>query len=562
MTWQKRALAYIDLIPELAYASRFYSRMLQPLRLFPAVSLPDGTYEPITEGLPVEALSRLRGKDGTPRLIQGNYGRLMFATGEGTLLGIKLESDEESWSFVWNEEVEVNYAKEGQVKEIIHFPYGKGKKSTTYGPLEARAYRLWTPHPRLSGEADSPMRSVLEIAEELIILTAAVRATATSRIVNGIMVLPSEMAPTPPEPTGDEDGEQDTFMEEFLTHVEAQIENAGSASAASPWFLWAGYEFIDRARMIWTHDTQNDYMEQNLRKEAVERMARGMDFPAEYLMGLANANHWAAKQILDDMWRTHGSIVAGQYVGDLTDAYLRPILDDADYPDYRSVVVRYDESAVVVPPDQSADADSARDRGDIGGRGYRLMKNIPEDYKPTKEEHDEWLAIKMRDPALLGVNAPVVAPPDPRDGPPEPGPEGDSGRKTRVVNASIEMGAAISALARCREIAGVRLRKKERLCPDCFQHLNGAPDENVAAALGPEVIEKLAANPATLVLGGADTFRKVLSSLGYSSTQSADIAETLESYAARTLFKTNHLSLPGGFGAHFERAKEAADVGN
>ena len=36
MPWQNRALFYTDAIGELHYASQFYSRMLQRLRIFPA----------------------------------------------------------------------------------------------------------------------------------------------------------------------------------------------------------------------------------------------------------------------------------------------------------------------------------------------------------------------------------------------------------------------------------------------------------------------------------------------------------------------------------------------
>ena len=68
-----------------------------------------------------------------------------------------------------------------------------------------------------------------------------------------------------------------------------------------------------------------------MRKEAIDRMARGLDYPPEVLTGFSSANHWAAKQIFDDMWRSHGAAVADQFTGDINDAYLRPGLRDAGY---------------------------------------------------------------------------------------------------------------------------------------------------------------------------------------------------------------------------------------
>lgn len=563
LPWQKRALTYLDLVPELSFASRFYSKMLRPLRIYPGILLPDGTIDPIRDGLPVEMLNRLKGKDGTSKQILGSYGKLMFCTGEGVLLGLKIDTPDEYWSFVWTEEVEVETTGIGtndmRVLKVIHKPTGN-VEPIEYGPDEARVYKMWTPHPRLSGQADSPMRSVLEIAEELIALTAAVRSTATSRTVSGLLLMPSEMAPPPAEVTGDEDEQTDVFVDEMLQHLESQIEDAGSASASSPWVIWGAYELIDKIRMVQLHDPQTDYMERDLRKEAVERMARGMDFPAEYLMGLSTANHWAAKQILDDMWRSHGVGIADQFTGDLNDAYLRKGLREAGYENWQNVVVAYDESAVVVPADQSADADAAHDRGEINGVGYRKLKNIPEIYKPSKEEHDEWLAIKLKNSGIIGIEQPSSAPPDPSQGPPSPGPEGDSGRRTRVVAASVELGAAEMALARCRELAGMRIKQKEKSCPEYFVGINGQPNSTILAEIGPEILDRLSITALQLVQGGADQLKTVLPAWGYTETEATKLQALVESYAARTLFKAGHPTLPSGFAAQFERAKEDSDV--
>jgi hypothetical protein len=569
MDWQRRALAYIDIVPELSYSSRFYARMLRGLRIFPATMAEDGQLDPITSGEPVEILSRLKAKDGTMKPILGNYGRLMFSTGSGNLLGVDLDTDDESWMFVWDDEVKVETNNDGTVQNITWMPVSQSD-GVEYKPDQARIYRMWSPHPRRSGEADSPMRSVLEIAEELVILTAAVRATAVSRTVHGLLLMPSEMAPLPAEDTGDEDPQGDPFVDEMLEHLETQVEDAGSAAAASPWVVWGAYEMLDSIRRVDLHDPQTDYMERDLRTEAINRMARGLDFPPEVLTGLSSANHWAAKQILDDMWRSHGSAVADQFAGDINDAYLRPALRAADYSGWENVVVGYDESRVVIPPDQSQDADAAHDRGAISNAGYRKLKNIPEAFEPSQEEHDEWLAIKLRNPALIGEEQ-AEADSDPSDGPPPPGREGDSGRDTRVVRAAaaggeqiaLELGAAELALARCRELAGIRIRQKEKLCPECLSDVNGKPNALLASALGPETLEqKFSLTPQQLVKGGADTLRSLLCEWGYATVQASAVAEMVESYAARTIFKIEHPTLPSGFVTQFERAKEASYVGD
>lgn len=572
MDWQRRALTYIDIVPELSYSSRFYSRMLRALRVYPAVLEDDGKTTPITEGLPVDTLNRLRGKDGTMKPILGSFGRLMFATGEGNLLGVNIDTPEEYWLFAWLDEIVVEMQGES-VKKILWTPV-YGGPTREFSSSEAQVYRFWTPHPRRSGEADSPMRSVLEIAEELIILTTAVRSTATSRTLNGLLLMPSEMAPLPAEPLGDEDPEADPFVDEMLSHLESQLEDVGSAASSAPWVLWGAYELLDKIRRVDLHDPQTDYMEKDLRNEAIDRLAHGLDYPPEVLKGLSSANHWAAKQIFDDMWRSHGAPIADQFVGDLNEVYLRPTLKAADYPGWENVIVAYDESKVVLPPDQSADADAAFDRGAISNKGYRALKNIPEDYAPSQEEHDEYLAVKLKDPAIAGLEASTPTPPaapGQTDTPPPPGPEGDSGRKTRVVDASmtLEVGAATMALTRCRELAGIRIKQREKSpgagrTPEAYAEIlaeiNGQPNWSIAAFLGAEKVEILKLTPAQLVKGGADTLKTLLEEWGYGFTQSKAIAEMVESYAARTLFKAGHPTLPSGFAAQFERAREASNV--
>jgi hypothetical protein len=517
----------------------------------------------IRDGLPVEVLNRIRDPGGGKSQLLWGYGRLMFITGEGLLFGRDLETERERWSFVWNGEVDVETDSQGRPRKYTHKL--SGQTTREYSPEEAVVYRMWTPSPERSYEAESPMRAALEIAEELIGLTKAVRATTVSRLTNGLLFLPTEIAPPPAEAGADEDPYSDPWSEDFLDHIITQIEEPGTAKAAAPLVSWVMGEHIDKIKWIKTHDPTTDYMEKDLRKEAIDRLAYGLDMPPEALKGLGNSNHWASMQILGDMWKSHGAPIAQQFCDELGAAYLQPALRDADYPDWQQVVVDYDASAVVVKPDRSDDADTAAKLGMIGGRGYRIMKNIPDEWKPTDKERKELLEVlgrgtprgegpQEREPRRNGGDPAV-------DGPKEPGPEGDSGRRTRVVTSSAEsyeaMGAAMMALARCRELAGIRLYQKHRNCPDCFDKADGQPHALVASIVGPEVVKHLGWEPLRLVRGGTDTFKDMLVYWGYTLKQSDAICEMIEAFAARTLYDERLPQLPVGFATHLDRAKEA-----
>lgn len=556
MPWQNRALEYIDIVPELNFSSRFYSRMLKQLRIFPATLDDSGQKTEIKGGPPLEVLNRIQDPGGGRSQLLGSYGRLMFTTGEGILFGRELNTDQERWSFVWNGEIKVETTSGGQTRKIIHLR-GPGEERE-YEPDQAVCYRMWTPHPRRSYEAESPMRAALEIAEELIILTKSVRSTATSRLVNGLLFLPQEISPPPEEPLGNEDPQNDPWASDFVEHVSTQIEHPGTAEAQAPLISWVAGEYISMIRWIQIHDPQTDYMERDLRKEAIERLAYGLDMPPEALKGLGSTNHWAAMQILGDMWKSHGAPLAEQFCDELAAAYLQPALREMDYAGWQNTVVGYDASQVVVKADRSDDADSAAKLAMVSPKGYRLMKNIPEDYAPTEKERKELLEALGR-----GQQRQQQQPQNGRDpaadGPPLPGPEGDSGRRTRVVTSAAEaVGATMMALARCRELAGVRIRQKERQCPECVAPAIGQPPALVASIVGPGTLERLDLNPTNLVRGGADTLREVLIGWGYDKTQSHEISKMVESFAARTLFDERQPPLPAGLVTQLEKAKEAA----
>lgn len=571
LSWQKRALDYVDLIPELNYASRFYSRMLKRITIFPAIRGSDDKVDPITEGLPVDLLDRIQDAGGGRSQLQGQYGRLQFITGEGYLFGRDLDQDTERWSFVWSDEIQLD---DGAItwKPV---PSVEGIK---FSPGEAVAYRMWTPHPARSGEADSPMHSILEVAEELYVLTKAVRSTAVSRMVNGLLKVPTELSFGAAEAIGDEDPENNPFLADLIEHITGVIENAGSPEAAAPFIAEAAAEFLAGLEWIPLHDAQTDYMERTLREEAIKRCAYGLDMPPEVLLGLADANHWTGRQITHDMWRSHGAPIAEQLCDDLSEAYLRPALRQEGFPDWQKVVVSYDDADVVVSPDRSEDADAAFDRvGALGETGYRKLKGIPEAMAPDEDERQLQIALKMRQPALLPEKflpngqipepvrqtGPPADPQDQRDaeeGPPPPGPNGVSRPEARTASARIA-GAAEMAIIRCRELAGARIRTRQQANPDFQQLADGHPNSMVASLIGPEALAKMnVPEPMKLVNGGSEGFCSFLIEEGFSEGQAQGLSEMVLVYAAKTLFEPMRPPIPSGFIAQVERAQEVSTV--
>lgn len=563
LDWQDQCFLRAKNIPELNYASRFYSRMLKRLRIIPGMRDEQDRVEPITSGAAVEILDRIQDPGGGRSQILGQYGRLMFIVGEGYLFGRDLNTDNERWAFVSGREVERSD------NEILWRPTEQGEAKRYVAGRSAELYRMWSPDPERSGDPESPMRSVLEIAEELSILTKTVKATALSRMLAGLLKIPSEISFGPDEPGTDDDPEMHPIMRDLIEHATGVVENIGMPEALAPWLIEGAAEFLDKLEWLPMHDAEKDYMEKDLRFEAVKRMATGLDMPAELLLGLADANHWGARQIMHAAWQSHGAGIAEQFCDDLAEAYLRPALREEGFSDWKRIVITYDDADVVVSPDRSEDAHKVFGNLGIGWEGYRKQTGTPEAFAPNDEEMKIMLAIRMREPAFLkgtkfeieelaplpGPRGPAPDPSnngdaDPQDGPPRPGPSGVSRRESRSLALR---GAAELAMLRCRSLAGSRLRSKK---------LNGyAEVQNVhlAAALGHAMLAELEMpDPQILVNGGATDFVELCVEWGVDRIQALSMAQMIEVYSARTLCDEGLPPFPSGLEAAIERAHEVS----
>jgi hypothetical protein len=480
--------------------------------------------------------------------VQYDYGTLMFLTGEGVLFGY---DEGTRWKFLWKEEVRQHPTVPGLWERINYMQQPTGE----VGP----AYRLWAPHPRWSDLATSPMQACQEICELILLLTMQTRATTVSRMTNGLFVIPQEASFAPVTVGLDEDPAQNPFLSDFYEHAQNQIENPGTAAAALPFFAEVPSEFADAFKWIKTHDPATDYLELEQLKEQIRRLALSLDMSPEDLLGYGESNHWSARQVQLDRWRMFGYNKAELWATSVCDAYLRPALEDEGYGEVpiSEVVIAFDDSQVVISPDRTEDALKAHNQGLINGKAARTALGWAEKDEMTGDEREEFLALKLRDPALMGDE---FMPPErgpmpsrngdtnPLDGPPEPGAtNGVSRQETRTASARV-LGAAELALHRCRELAGVRVRHK---CPDCG---DGQPLSLVAAALG----EQEAGDPVSLVRGGTDGLRSFLTEQGMDGDNAGALCKQLEVFAARTLYEPRCPDLPSGFVAATNKALEVS----
>lgn len=593
--WQVRAMGYYDIVGPLKYAAQFYSRALAQLELF-AGEIDEKTGEVVRTKNPVviDALARIKDPGGTGRTgLLANYGRLIFLVGEAYLLvTINPRTKLEQWEMLSTDEVRLldglyTRFKAPQLPANQFYP----APDDQFEPLDAKsavAYRIWKRHPRWSQLADSSVMACLDILEEYVLLTQAVRARARSRLAgSGVLFIDDRITTTPAEAAPDEDPQEDPFLADLTEAMTKPIINEGTAGAVVPLVARVrvpeGMKLSDLVYHLQIIDPTQVYPETGLRDECIRRLAVSLDMPPEVLLGLGDVNHWSAWNIDEITWKYHLQPVADSLVQDLTDAYLSPYLMEQSVADWEKYVIAYDASAVINHPDRTKDAKDAHDRGVIGDEALRGVLDFGDNDAPTEEERNRWLGIKLRDPSLAVYGVPSLRQnselePD-SDTLISPGPDGGTtgdggdsaadvektppvpkddpaGVDNAVVASALKaqtvmvQGAAQLALLRARESAGSRLRTLARRDDETLALIEGVAARDVAATLGRTRVRNLPNVPSEMALvGGARTL--ILDALRvFGITDDGvqtSIADTIEKHAARTLYDLKPQLMPDSF---------------
>lgn len=548
--WQARAWLYYDTVGEYREASQFYSRSLAPLRLYVAkwddtqndwveIKSDDPGYTE-QDGQVLGLWDRVQDPGGGRSQLLGNYGRQRFVAGESylTVTGADDPAEPEVWEMLSTDELipegdgwrrRYRPGEDTKVKEAA-------EDTTVPMPDQAVVYRMWRPHPRFSRLADSPTRAVLDVAEELVMLTAAIRARARSRLAGaGLLLIPDDVdfeeeQDEDQQQADQTDAEQGPFERMLTAAMTTAIEDQGDASAVVPVTAFVPADSIDKWRLIDFGQGSNAYPEVKLRDEAVTRLARGLDMPVEILLGLAQANHWTGWMIHRQTWQVHVQPVAEEMVDDFTGIYLRPAIAAAGIA-VESVKYRiwYDESKVVTNPDRSRDAKDLHKAFAISDESLREANGFTDDDAPEDDE------ITRRVEILSAIRSHG-------QGTSTTGQESAPAQQPDGQQASADglAGAMALAVERCRELAGSRLRtrlQRGAADPSTRELLDGVPNRLVAETLGMShpLARQVAAGK--LVEGGSECLAGWMADRGYPQDWIEETCRTVEDEAARGLWR-------------------------
>lgn len=392
-SWQSRAYDMYHLVPEVRFAASWIGNAMSGARLFAGRRTDDGTIEPAPAGhRAAEIVSQIAGgPDGQSKLL-GAFGKHLTIPGEGWIivrpnsevLSPYSPEDGHDWRVLSIKEVKQQSGKlTAEIDgEEVAIPEGDPDSVDPDGPV---AIRVWEPDPERAIEADSPVRSSMELLEELLLLNAAVKAIARSRITGrGVLLMPKGIRfPT----SNTQAGAEDDLLEVFMTIAETAIREPESAAATVPILLELPAEAISDVKHL-KFESEFDDLAIRLREEAIRRFATGLEIPAEILLGLGDVNHWGAWALTSEAIRLGIEPKLATVAYALTQQWLRPILEAEGDPEWHRWLVWYDTSPLRVRTNRSETALQAHDRGVISDAALRRETGFDESDAPTEEEKE------------------------------------------------------------------------------------------------------------------------------------------------------------------------------
>lgn len=411
-SWQSDAWGYRDMIGELRFAHQFLARAVARVRFFPAeiipteddpipVNHPDSTLPPGLAQAAREELSRL--PLGAGYQFVGILSENLDATGEAYLHGwFNEDEDREDWEVLSVDEV---LPGDGGGFAIRRFG---ATAPELVDPDTEEMLRLWVPHPRYKNLADSPMRALLDVCEDIVLAGREIRAASRSRIAtNGILKIPNGLSLLRSHRDDEERSDTDTnpFMADLVASILAPIQNEGDPGAVAPIGVQgeledlAGFQHMTIERAV-----AEDLLERVDRW--LTRLARGLDIPPEILSGIGDTNHWSAWQIDASTYRYHIDPRVRIVADSITQGFLRPALRARGFSaaDVARVCTWRDAGNLTENPNRGQDAKDAFDRGGIGWKTLRTALGFNDTDAPDDDELVKILAVRIGvDPATAAL---------------------------------------------------------------------------------------------------------------------------------------------------------------
>src|SRR5690606_16676515 len=154
-------------------------------------------------------------------------------------------------------------------------------------------------HPRFADEADSSMRGIIELMDELLPLNKAARATIKSRLNAGILLLPDDLSNISQmdgvtiiegEELDDEQEDSEDCEAELQAAMLTPISDEGSAAAVVPLIIRGPAEALEKVKHFTTSRAFDSHRSERADK-VLDRILASLDLPKELVAGIADSKY-------------------------------------------------------------------------------------------------------------------------------------------------------------------------------------------------------------------------------------------------------------------------------
>jgi hypothetical protein len=416
--WQEEAFDYLDLIGEIKFSSNIIANVISRVNLY-AGYVADPSQVPARIGSIDHLEDEYKEKaDSALFLLESSTGGMsgllrkaaenLFTTGECYLVRepAKLSIGEpEKWQIRSVAEliaITNPNKRPGSPANLYAIKPRRDSEPKDYTVLPENSFiaRMWRPHPRYSDEADSSMRGILDLCNDLLLITRNASGVAKSRLNNGLLFLPEGLAMEAGAPDDmdldvtEAQVNTDTLEEDILDAFIEPISDPQSASSVAPFIIRGPSELGAAIKHIEFSRTFDPALAKQADK-LLERIISGLDLPKEIVGGMSTLRGANAKIVEETMFSSHIEPLVLLICDMITIAFLRPVLRSLGYPDHivARTVVWYDPSAVTSRPSKAESATQGYDKNIISADAWRRAHGFGVGDAPTQLEIAQKLAV-------------------------------------------------------------------------------------------------------------------------------------------------------------------------
>ena len=435
-TWQDDVWEYYDLIGEVKFTANMLANVLSRIRLYPALITDNSTvpsnlssikdYDLDTIKIASDALDILSTGNGGISGLLRDAGLNMFVAGECYLVQEPARfstGTTSKWQIRSVSEIVVEKGRDG---DKISIKPRRDARREDHIDLNDDMFcgRMWRNHGRYSDEADSSLRGLLELLDELLVANREARIASRSRLGNGILAIPDDFdAAFQSDGDYGEDGEMaelsddesQSFQEALIEALSAPVNDENSVAGIFPTIIRGPKEAIAAIRHI--SIGKNLDPEAQIRADKIlDRVLAGMDVPKDVVTGLASVKYSNAVMIEEALYKAHIEPLVLMIVDQLTEVFYRPFLLENDvHPDIvAKSTLWYDPSAITTKPSKAESASEGFEKGIISESAWRRSHGFPEADAPTQNEkawrlaQDQGLISEPIMEALIKFNIPEL----------------------------------------------------------------------------------------------------------------------------------------------------------